>query len=53
MVVTAFDLDADERGEPDNLIASGVVEPAPDWLRCRGSRWVLRSTKTALGMSRI
>ena len=26
----------------DDLIASGVVEPSPDWLRCRGSKWVLR-----------
>ena len=42
MLVTAFDLDADENGAPDNLLASGVVEPAPYRLACRGSRWVLR-----------
>jgi hypothetical protein len=42
MVVTAFDEDANEAGERDDLLATGVVEPAPDWLRCRGSRWVLR-----------
>jgi hypothetical protein len=42
MQVTAFDLDSDEHGRPDNLIASGVVESAPDWLSCRGSKWVLR-----------
>jgi hypothetical protein len=41
MAVTAFDLDSDENGRPDNLIASGVVEPSPDWLQCKGSRWVL------------
>ena len=42
MQVTAFDHDADEQGRADNLIASGIVEAAPDWLSCRGSRWVLR-----------
>jgi hypothetical protein len=42
MSVTAFEPDTDEHGEPDELLASGVVEPAPDWLACRGSRWILR-----------
>ena len=28
--------------EPDTLLASGTVEPAPTWLQCSGSRWVLR-----------
>jgi hypothetical protein len=42
MLVTAFDDDVDEQGQPDKLIASGVVEPSPPWLTCRGSRWVLR-----------
>ena len=42
MVVTAFDYDADERGNRDDLIASGMVEPAPEWLACNGSKWVLR-----------
>ena len=42
LVATAFDEDTNERGERDNLLASGVVEPAPDWLMCNGSRWVLR-----------
>jgi len=41
MTVTAFDEDADEHGVRDDLIATGVVEPSPDWLQCRGSRWVL------------
>jgi hypothetical protein len=42
MVVTAFNDDVDDEGRADKLIASGVVEPAPEWLSCRGSRWVLR-----------
>lgn len=42
MIVTAFDEDLDENGKPDNLIASGTVERPPEWLSCRGSRWVLR-----------
>ena len=42
MIVTAFDEDIDDDGRPDNLIASGTVERPPDWLSCRGSRWVLR-----------
>ena len=39
--VTAFDEDLDEKGKRDDLIASGVVEKAPDWLQCRGSGWAL------------
>ena len=42
MSVTAYDEDADERGVRDDLCASGTVEPAPDWLRQHGSRWILR-----------
>jgi hypothetical protein len=42
MVLTAFDEDADENGNRDDLIASGIVEPSPQRLRCNGSRWVLR-----------
>ena len=42
MKLTAFDQDVDERGKRDDLIASGTVEPSPSWLRCNGSRWVLR-----------
>jgi hypothetical protein len=41
MNVTAFELDSED-GKPDNLIASGTVEPSPEWLQCRGSKWVLR-----------
>ena len=42
MIVIAFDHDVNERGERDDLVASGTVEPSPEWLRCKGSRWVLR-----------
>lgn len=42
MTVVAFDEDVDDNGKPDNLIASGTVERSPNWLSCRGSRWVLR-----------
>ena len=42
MSVTAYDEDADECGERDDLCASGTVEPVPDWLWQHGSRWVLR-----------
>lgn len=42
MRVTAYDADADAEGRRDDLIASGVVEPSPAWLRCGGSRWALR-----------
>lgn len=43
MRLTAFaEDDFDEHGNPDYIIASGIVECSPDWLRCSGSRWVLR-----------
>jgi len=42
MLVTAFEPDTDEAGNPDELFASGTVEPASESLRCLGSRWVLR-----------
>jgi len=42
MTVTAFDEDTDEAGRRDDVLASGVVERSPDWLACKGSRWVLR-----------
>jgi hypothetical protein len=42
LILTAYDEDADEQGNRDNLIASGIVEPAPAWLRRDGSKWVLR-----------
>jgi len=45
MVVTAFQDDPDANGCADNLIAHGVVEKSPDWLKCKGSRWVLRIDK--------
>jgi hypothetical protein len=42
MVLTAFDEDTDESGKRNDIMATGVVEPSPEWLACRGSRWVLR-----------
>ena len=41
MQLTAFEEDLED-GQVDNLMASGTVEPSPDWLACNGSRWVLR-----------
>ncbi len=41
MQVTAFEEDYED-GQRHDLIASGTVERAPEWLQCRGSRWVLR-----------
>jgi|SRR5580704_15952431 hypothetical protein len=42
VILTAFDEDVDDKGIRDDLIASGIVEAAPEWLSCRGSRWILR-----------
>ena len=42
LVLTAYDEDADENGNRDDLIATGKVEPPPEWLKCNGSKWVLR-----------
>lgn len=42
MNLTVFEADIDDDGNPDDLIASGVVEVAPSWLQCNGSKWVLR-----------
>jgi hypothetical protein len=40
--LTAFDHDVDENDRSDNLLASGIVEPSPPYVRCAGSRWCLR-----------
>jgi hypothetical protein len=42
MHLIAYDEDLDQNGARDDLIASGIVEPSPPALRCKGSRWVLR-----------
>jgi len=42
MLLTAYMEDGNEKGERDDIFASGVVEPSPEWLACRGSRWILR-----------
>jgi hypothetical protein len=41
MRVTAFDENLDADGNRDDVMASGVVAPAPEWLGHTGSRWVL------------
>jgi hypothetical protein len=38
MIVMAFDQDEDKHGIRDDLMGSGIVEPSPDWLQCRGSK---------------
>jgi hypothetical protein len=48
MVLTAFDEDADELGNRDDLIASGTVELSPEWLECNGSRWALKIDQTGV-----
>jgi hypothetical protein len=48
MSVTAYEEDSDERGERDDLCAGGTIEPAPDWLRQHGSRWILRVDEKGL-----
>jgi len=42
MIVTVYEEDFDEFSQRDDIIASGTVEPSPDWLQCKGSRWILR-----------
>jgi len=42
MIITAFEPDPDEDGNPDTLIANGSVIQSPEWLRCLGSRWALQ-----------
>ena len=42
LALTAYEEDADEAGRRDDLVAHGVVEPAPGWLQTHGSKWVLR-----------
>ena len=41
MEVINFDQDLNDRGERDDLVATGIVEPSLDWLQCNGSKWVL------------
>jgi hypothetical protein len=48
LTVTAYDEDADEHGNRDDLLARGVVEPAPAWLQSHGSKWVLRIDKNGV-----
>jgi len=41
MQVTAYMEDFDDAGNRDDLTASGIVEPSPEWLQQHGSKWVL------------
>lgn len=41
MILTAFEEDEDEKGNRDDILATGTVEPSPPSLQCRGSCWVL------------
>ena len=49
MKAIAFDEEFDGDGNRDDLVASGVVAEAPDWLQCRGSRWVLIIDENGIG----
>ena len=42
LTLTAYEEDTDDKGKPDRLLAHGSVEPAPEWLQCNGSKWVLK-----------
>ena len=42
LTITAYEEDADEQGNRDDLLAHGKVESAPAWLQSHGSKWVLR-----------
>ena len=42
MKLTVINRDADKNNHPDDLIANGAVECSPDWLQCKGSKWILR-----------
>jgi hypothetical protein len=37
LTVTAYDEDVDAKGNRDDLLAHGRVEPAPAWFHCNGS----------------
>lgn len=47
MQATAFEADIDD-GQPDDLIAIGIVVRSPDWLQCNGSRWALQIDKNGV-----
>ena len=48
MRATAFEEDY-EGDERDDLIAIGTVEPSPDWLCRKGSKWCLKIDPGSLG----
>ncbi len=42
LILTAFEPGADDEGQPSYLVATGLVEPAPDDASRHGAKWVLR-----------
>jgi hypothetical protein len=40
MKLIAYDEDMDDERHRDDLLVSGIVEPAPHWLKYNGSRLV-------------
>ena len=42
VVVTAYDYDADDDGNPDRILVTGTIERSPEFARCRGSVWSVR-----------
>jgi len=42
MQVVAFESDPEDDDTPNWIVAAGAIEPAPEWMSCRGSKWVLR-----------
>jgi len=48
MTITAFDNDAGEDGNPDKILATGVVEKSPNYAQCRGSKWALRINEAGI-----
>jgi len=47
MPAEAFESDVED-GEPVEMYVTGTVERAPEWMSCRGSRWVLRRDSNGL-----
>ena len=52
MLLTAFDADS-EHGQRNDLLATGIVEPSPDWLQCKGSNGFSASMNAVSGINRI
>jgi hypothetical protein len=48
MLVTVYELDADENNASDDIFASGIVVPSPDYAQCNGSKWSLRIDESGI-----